>query len=42
MSTGAKFWQCEDCGWTCPANPDVPLKEAECDNCGGELVPADA
>ena len=31
-------WRCEDCGWTCSANPYVPLKEAECDNCGGELV----
>lgn len=31
-------WACEDCGWECAPNPDVPLDEAECDNCGGELA----
>ena len=41
-SVPVAMWQCEDCGWTCSANPHVPLEEAECDNCGGELVPTNA
>jgi hypothetical protein len=36
---GGSRWECEDCGW--PQPPMVPLAEgAECDNCGGEMVPA--
>jgi hypothetical protein len=30
-------WRCAECGWTCTANPDLLLVEAECDHCGGEL-----
>lgn len=33
------LWECEDCGWNCAPNPSIPLEEAECDNCGGELAP---
>ena len=34
----ARTWVCEDCGWECSPNPYIPLAEAECDNCGGELT----
>lgn len=33
-------WTCEDCGWPWPAVMGPPPEEAECDNCGGCLVPA--
>lgn len=32
-----KLWQCDDCGWLWPL-PDEPPEDAECDNCGGELM----
>ena len=31
-------WGCEDCGWSWPA-PGAPPASAECDHCGGRLVP---
>jgi hypothetical protein len=37
----AAIWVCEDCGWRWPL-PSPPPEGAECDNCGGELVAADA
>lgn len=32
-------WECIDCGWVWPVG--IPGDDTECDNCGGELVPAD-
>ena len=32
-------WECENCGWTCPPNPAITVEEAECDNCGDEMMP---
>ena len=37
MSTD-QTWQCEDCAWPWP-RAGKPPAYAECDNCGGELVP---
>jgi len=37
-----KWWICDSCGWTCLAGTDIPLAEAECDNCGGELREMDS
>lgn len=34
-----RTWQCAHCGWTCePNSMSIPLEEAECDSCGGELT----
>lgn len=31
-------WLCEDCAWAWPLATDPP-EGAECDSCGGDLVP---
>lgn len=37
----AKTWECDNCGWTCPADPDPAIRAEEtgCGNCGAEMMP---